>query len=215
MMRLGSVAALTLGFAAAACQSSPAALPYTPYQGINIDSSSLVAPYGCGMGAGQVYRYVATLIEIPIVDGGDASDGARPDAGPDKVLTTGVFDCFADAVFEGTPVAPASFALNIYAFTYAESGAAGIACDPEASPCVPPALDAGANVSGYSWTTTCTAFAETGASIVAQCGPLLPSSADAGVSVGSGADAASNGETSVDAGADAEAAAEPGAQDGG
>jgi hypothetical protein len=203
MMRLRSLAALALGLAAAACQSSPAALPYTPYQGVNIDSSALVAPYGCGMGAGQVYRYVATLVDVPIVDGGDASDGRGPDAGPGKVLAAGVFDCFADGVFEGTPPAPANFALTIYAFTYAESGAAGLACDAEASPCVPPELDAGAAVSGYSWTTTCSASAETAASIIAQCGPLLPASVDAGASM------------NVDASSDGDAPTEPGSHGGG
>src|SRR5580698_7427354 len=126
MMRLGSLAALALGMAGLGCQASAAALVYTPYQGVNIDSSSLVAPYGCGMGPGQVYRYVATLVNVPIVDGGDASDASRADAGPGTILTTGVFDCFADGVFQGTPPAPATFALTIYALTYPESVAAGL-----------------------------------------------------------------------------------------
>jgi hypothetical protein len=200
MMRLGSLAALALGMAGLGCQASAAALVYTPYQGVNIDSSSLVAPYGCGMGPGQVYRYVATLVNVPIVDGGDASDASGADAGPGTILTTGVFDCFADGVFQGTPPAPATFALTIYALTYSESVAAGLACDPEASPCVPPELDAGAQVAGYSWTTTCTASAETSASVTAQCGPLLPSSADAGTDAG--ADAGTDADADADAGAD-------------
>lgn len=203
MMRLGSLATLALGVAGLGCQASAAALVYTPYQGVNIDSSSLVAPYGCGMGPGQVYRYVATLVNVPIVDGGDASDASRADAGPGTILTTGVFDCFADGVFQGTPPAPASFALTIYALTYPESVAAGLACDPEARPCVPPELDAGAQVTGYSWTTTCTASAATSASVTAQCGPLLPPGADADADAGAGTDA--------DAGADAGAGTGAGA----
>jgi hypothetical protein len=186
------------------CNSTPATPTYTPYQGVNIDTSSLVAPYGCGMGPGQVYRYVATIALVP--SGPDASDAARDDggsgvdAGPAKALATGVFDCFADGVFEG--LSAGSFVLTIDAFTFAESEAVGIACDAEASPCAPPALDAGAAIAGYSWTTTCTATVETGASVVAQCGPLeAPTAAirEAGLAAADGP----FGDTSVVAAGDA------------
>lgn len=186
------------------CNSTPATATYTPYQGLNIDTSSLVAPYGCGMGPGQVYRYVATIALAPAIP--DASDAARSDggsaidAGPAQALATGVFDCFADGVFEG--LSPGSFVVTIDAFTFAESEAVGLACDAEASPCAPPALDAGAAIPGYSWTTTCTATVEAGASVVAQCGPLeAPTAAisEAGSAADSGSDATAAGDSSVDA----------------
>ncbi len=178
-----AVPAAMIGLAGTGCQTSPAASTYSPYQGINIDSSSLVAPYGCGTGSGQVYRYVATIRELPPApDGGYPSDAAPSfDAGSGHLLASGIFDCFADGVFEGLPVAPASFVMTIYAFTYAESAVVGFACEAGVSPCVPPALDAGAAPSGYSWTTTCTGSVEAAASNFAQCGPLLPpGAADAG-----------------------------------
>ncbi len=207
MMRPGTFAALALGTAGLGCQASAAARPNTPSQGVNFDSSSLVARYGCGMGPGQVYRYVATLVEVPIVDGGDASNASHVDAGPGTILATGVFDCFADGVFQGTPPAPATFALTVYALTYPETVAAGLACDPEASPCVPPELDAGTLVTGYSWQTTCTANAETSASVTAQCSPLLPP-ASAGTDAGTDADAGPG--MDADAVPDADADAGPG-----
>jgi hypothetical protein len=192
----------------AGCNSTPATATYTPYQGVNIDTSSLVAPYGCGMGPGQVYRYVATIALAPGVP--DASDAARSDggsgidAGPAKALATGVFDCFADGVFEG--LSPGSFVLTIDAFTFAESEAVGLACDAEASPCAPPELDAGAPISGYSWTTTCTATVEAGASVVAQCGPL--EAPTAAISDGSATDSSSDSSAAGDSSVDATAAAD-------
>jgi hypothetical protein len=187
------------------CQTSAPPPPYVPYEGINIDSPSLVAPYGCGTGPDQVYRYVATVNYAPAsADAGDASDAVPSDGGLGEAIATGVFDCFADAVFEGLPVA--SYVVTIYGFTLAESDAAGFACEAGASSCVPPAFDAGATFPGYSWTTTCTATTLAGASPFAQCNELLPSgtaNADGGGGLG--------GDAGADSGADAKPEASPGA----
>jgi len=216
-------ASAVVACASVGCGSSAAVLPYTPYQGLNIDSASLVAPFGCGMGPGQVYRYVASVSELPATpDASDASDASRladagrdasdagrvSDAGAGQVLATGVFDCFYDGVFEGLPPPPASFAVVIYAFTFAESAEAGIACDSEASPCVPPEVDAGAAFSGYSWTTTCTATEEAAASVFALCNPLQASGAaspDAGAN--GSLDAAASGDAPSEAAASFDATA--------
>jgi hypothetical protein len=192
-----------------ACQTSAPPAPYVPYEGINIDSPSLVAPYGCGIGPDQVYRYVATVTYAPgSADAGDASDATGPsDAGVGEALATGVFDCFADGVFEGLPGA-ASYVVTIYGFTFAESEAAGLACEAGAGPCVPPALDAGTTFSGYSWTTTCTATALAGASPFAQCNELLPAgtvNADGGVDSGAETGADSDADANPDAGTGASA----------
>jgi hypothetical protein len=208
------------------CQTSAPPAPYVPYEGINIDSPSLVAPYGCGTGPDQVYRYVATINYAPASpDAGDASDAAgTSDAGLGEALATGVFDCFADGVFEGLPAA--SYVVTIYGFTLAESDAAGLACEAGARPCVPPALDAGTTFPGYSWTTTCTATALAGASPFAQCNELLPpgtagadSSVDSGADAGADSSADAGSEASSDASADAttegEAPTDGGAEGGG
>jgi hypothetical protein len=223
MARRASLSALAasavVACVSAGCDSSTAVLSYTPYQGINIDSASLVAPFGCGTGPGQVYRYVAAVSELPATpDASDASDASRlADAGAGQVLATGVFDCFYDGVFEGLPPPPASFGVVIYAFTFAESAEAGIACDSEASPCVPPQVDAGATFSGYSWTTTCTVTEETAASVYAFCNPLQApgaASPDAGANVSLDAtvsvDASLDATASMDASPDAAAGTDAG-----
>jgi hypothetical protein len=215
---LSALAACALvACASVGCGSSAAVPPYTPYQGINIDSASLVAPFGCGMGPGQVYRYVASVSELPAIPdasdaanaslladaGRDASDAGRvSEAGAGQVLATGVFDCFYNGVLEGLPPPPASFAVVIYAFTFAESAEAGIACDSEASPCVPPQVDAGAAFSGYSWTTTCTATEEASDSVFALCNPLQ---APGAASPDAGANASLDATISVEASPDAAA----------
>jgi hypothetical protein len=161
------------------CGSTATTPPYVPLQGIAIDSAALVGPYGCGTGPGQVYRYVATV-------------SALLDSGAEQVVATGVFDCFADGVFEIGSVAPPDagnlqaagldFVVTIYAFS-AASLPASLACD--SSPCIPPQLEAGAYVPGYGWTTTCTATEVAGAPVTAQCGALVPyGGADAGAHVG-------------------------------
>jgi hypothetical protein len=215
---LRSGAALALCGAALGCQSSTAAPPYTPYQGITIDSAALVAPYGCGMGPTQVYRYVATVAYAPGPANvfGAASLAPLPESfidaasgfhqiglftfgGPQPVLASGTFDCFADAVFEGLPAPPGTFVLTVYAFTYAEGVEAGLACD--SAPCVPPVIDAGTVISGFSWTTTCTATEEAADSVVAQCDPLH-TPADAGADAAAqmpGSDAGTVDAATVDA----------------
>ena len=175
-MRLGGVTALALGFAAAACQSSPAARCHIPYQGINIDSSSLVAPYGCGMGPGQVYRYVATLIEFR-----------------SSMVATPLGWCSAGRRSEQSAHHRCLRLLRRRSFRRNTPGSSQLRPDylrvylcrkrrrwsrmRWGGQPVRPSSNARARTSGYSWTTTCTAFAETGASIVAECGPLLPASA--------------------------------------
>jgi hypothetical protein len=111
----------------------------------------------------------------------DAGEGgaALLDSGAGQVLATGVFDCFADAVFEIGSAPPALLVVAIYAYSLA-SLPASLACD--SSPCAPPQLDAGAYYPGYGWTTTCTATELAGTPVTAHCRPLEPyGAADAGM----------------------------------
>jgi hypothetical protein len=162
--------------ASAACSETGTTLAYTPYTGVNIDSTALVAPFGCGTGAGQVYRYLAVINYEPLADAG--ADAAVPSA--PGLPAAAVVDCFANGVFENLPFPSSSlssyeFAIAIYAYDFA-SLPQELTCGT--APCV---LDAGAaQVAGMSanWTTSCVATEEMGASLFAVCGALAPSEAN-------------------------------------
>jgi len=189
-----------------ACTSTTTTLPYTPITGIIILSRSLVDGYGCGTadaGPGVIYRYAAVLTYAPPDGGTDAS-------ATQAFTLTNVFDCFADGVFENLPTVEGStFDLKIYAYTKASYDAAALpptlgcmpgqsgdaSCTP-ASQALTPSQQAAAD-----WTTTCYATQQSGAPVLATCGPLEAVGVTGAVDASSG--------TSADAsGGDAQSAAE-------
>jgi hypothetical protein len=184
-----SVAAGAAALALAGCPSTTTTTGYTPYTGVIIRSSQLVAGFGCGTGPGQVYRYAAVVYHL----------GA--DAGPTgNAFASNVFDCFSDGVFENLDADDAgntSYFLTIQAYERA-SFPPGLSCDP-AGAC--PTWDVStvlASAAQASWTTTCTATQQAGVPVLAVCQPL--GAADGGAGDAS-ADAAA--EATVDGGADA------------
>jgi len=155
--------------ALAGCPGAATTTAYTPVTGILIRSTSLVAGYGCGTGAGQVYRYAALLSYTD--DGGSA--------GP--VTYSGVSDCYSDALFSNLPADDAgslSFDLTIIAWNKTSFPAA-LACDPsdvgEAgfTACPGDTPDTVASNEGTpNWITHCTATQQYGISVLAVCDPL-------------------------------------------
>jgi len=171
------VAALLVAAGACVLAGCPAAATtpaYYPITGIVIRSSSLVAGYGCGTGAGQVFRYAAFLSYT--------DDGGPP--GP--VVYSGVFDCYSDGVFSNLPADDAgslSFDVHIIAWNEASFPAA-LDCDPgdvsEAgfTTCPGDTPDIVASNEGTpNWNTNCGATQQFGASVLAVCAPLAPTGA--------------------------------------
>lgn len=155
----------------AACPSTATTTSYTPITGITIESSSLVAGYGCGTAPGQVYAYAALL-------------SYTDDAGASKSpVYSGVFDCYANAQFANLPEndgGALSFDVQIFAWDQA-SFPQVLRCLPSTSSPASAADCPGDSVSTVlsnagtpNWTTTCTATQELGVSAIAVCAPLTP-----------------------------------------
>ncbi|HEY5145248.1 MAG TPA: hypothetical protein VII82_00710 [Polyangiaceae bacterium] len=182
-----AVAIAPLAAMSGACTSTTTTLPYTPITGIVILSRSLVAGYGCGTadaGPDEIYRYAAVLTSAPPDGGTDASASQLP--------LTNIFDCFADGVFEN--LQGSTFDLKIYAYKKASYDAAALplslGCTPGQSSdasCTPaaqaltPSQEAAAD-----WTTTCYATQQSGAPVLATCGPLEGAGATGAVDASSG-----------------------------
>jgi hypothetical protein len=143
-----------------ACQSSTTPLSYTPITGIIVPAANIVAGHGCGTGPDQVYKYVVAV----------AYAGA--DGGPTCLLYLGVFDCFADGVFEMLPYDGGSmtYALSVYAYDKAGYPSSLDVCTPGA--CYPSPSMAGEFAAAAQWETTCAATQQQGAPSSANCGPL-------------------------------------------
>jgi hypothetical protein len=202
----GGAACAAVALVLAGCPNTVSTSIYTPPTGIQIDSQTLVAGVGCGSGPGQVYRYAA-VVGPPAKDGGFGTGGMTP-------ITSGVFDCFSDALFTNLPSpdgGPTDFGLDIYAYDRASFPAELGGCEnlPLSMSCPG---DHPSVVLRYAvqatWTTHCRATQSQGVPQVAQCPqPLEPTPADAGVESDAGGDATTGG----DAGdASAEAADAPG-----
>jgi hypothetical protein len=186
------------------CPSNSSTSVFTPVTGIGIDSTSLVAGLGCGIGTGQVFQYAVVLSYQSQADGGvDAgASGAASDAGTVPPGISGVFDCFADGLFSNLPPSDAgatSFVLSVFAFneatfpaslscsttedgSTAKGSSTGVSC-PGNNP-----ANVNAVASRANWTTTCTAPQVDGVTVFAVCNPLVPT----GVSGDAGADASGN-----------------------
>jgi len=168
---LAAPLAVVAACALAGCPGAATTTTYTPITGILIRSSSLVAGYGCGTAAGQVYQYAALLSYI--------NDGGPP--GP--VEYSGVFDCYSDGLFSNLPADDAgslSFNVTIVAWNQASFPAA-LQCDPADSDqgeagfttCPGDTPDTVANDEGIpNWITNCTATQQSGISVIAVCAPL-------------------------------------------
>ena len=188
-MRVAYLLAL-LGFALAAgwgalegCASNAPTTSYTPITGIEIPSADIVAGHGCGAGSpNQVYKYAAVVGAV-----GDADGAADGGAGVTtaQLVTSGVFDCFADGVFSNLPQDDAgnsNFAVTIYAYNQCSfpqalacSSNAGTACPAEDPNFVTQSVAAQPS----NWTTTCTATQTPSVTVIAYCPPLQPRGAAA------------------------------------
>jgi len=193
---LAAPLAVVAACALAGCPGAATTTTYTPITGILIRSSSLVAGYGCGTAAGQVYQYAALLSYI--------NDGGPP--GP--VEYSGVFDCYSDGLFSNLPADDAgslSFNVTIVAWNQASFPAA-LQCDPQDSDqgeagfttCPGDSPDTVATEEGIpNWITNCTGTQQSGISVLAVCAPLTPTGS--GGSDG-GSDDASSGDAASTAG---------------
>jgi hypothetical protein len=193
--------------AVAACTSSTTTTTFTPITGIEIDSASLVAGFGCGTGENQVYRYVAALNFASGLDGG--APGAA--VVQSNVPLTNIFECFSDGVFENLPPSDAgslTFKVSIFAYSQSAYIAAGLPanlgcppmqdggfCSPSSTPITSGQEDKA------SWRTLCTATQQAGTPVIAVCPPLSTTEAPG---ADASSDAARDGE--VDAGPDVAAA---------
>jgi hypothetical protein len=165
---LAAPLAVAAACALAGCPGAATTTIYTPITGILIRSSSLVAGYGCGTDAGQIYKYAALLT---YADDGGAS-------GP--VVYSGVFDCYSDGLFSNLPADDAgslSFDVTIVAWDQASFPAA-LACDPSIedggfTACPGDVPGTVASSEGIpNWITTCSATQQSGISVLAVCAPL-------------------------------------------
>jgi hypothetical protein len=167
--RAPATAALACSLIAfAGCTTSGLAAAYTPITGIQISAADIVAGRGCGRGSGQVYKYAAVVAY--------ADDGGVPG----QLLTSGVFDCFADGIFSNLPLLDGGsslFEVSIYAYDQASFPKA-LDCPQSATPC--PGDDASAVLpweNAANWTAICTASQVQGVTTIAACEPLSPSPA--------------------------------------
>ncbi len=206
---LGVLLAAAGASAVAACTSSTTTTTFTPITGIEIQSASLVAGFGCGTEPNQVFRYVATLSFASGPDGG----GVGAPVFQSGVPLTNIFECFSDGVFENLPTSDAgslTFKVSVFAYNQSAYIAAGLPDDlgcppiPDGGFCAPSSTPVTAGQEGKaSWTTLCTATQQAGTPVIAVCPPLV-STTEAPETDG-GPDAARDG--ALDAAPDATSAA--------
>jgi len=176
IVALGSLGAgaacVALALALAGCPNTASTSIYTPPTGIQIDSQDLVAGVGCGPGPGQVYRYAAVVTQV--------ADAGTP------FVTSGVFNCYSDALFTNLPSPDGGstlYSIAVFAYDSASFPAALGGCEYDTlnAPC--PGDDASV-VKRYesqaTWKTTCTATQFQGVPQIATCGQLEPTGAVAG-----------------------------------
>ena len=104
------------------CATGAASTGYTPITGIQILAAAITVGRGCGTGADQVFKYAA-VVSVAAADGGQLAS-APP-------LASGVFDCFADAIFSNltTDASTQPYFVSIFAFN-AASFPPGLTCPP-------------------------------------------------------------------------------------
>jgi hypothetical protein len=128
---------------------------------------------------------------------------SRPGDGgaPGAPLSSNVFDCFSDGVFENlSDSGTERFSLEVLAFTK-DGFPAALQClggvDPTGNPCavVTDPGYAGQFAADARWRTTCSATQQAGVPVLAVCPQLEPTDSGAGTDGGDGgaADASSDG----------------------
>ena len=181
----------------AGCPNTASTSIYTPPTGIQIDSQNLVEGIGCGPGPGQVYRYAA-VIGDPEKDGGvGIAMGTTP-------ITSGVFDCFSDALFANLAQpdgGPTDYGIDIYAYDRASFPAELGGCENLPLNVSCPGDDASV-VRHYAaqatWTTHCRDTQTQGVPQFANCDPLEPAPVEGGMQSDAG-DATTSGDASGEA----------------
>lgn len=159
---VASAGALAAAEALLACDTTTVTAAISPVTGIIIRSEGLVVGKGCGVGATQIFKYAAIVIN---------SDGL-PVAGA-------TYDCFADGTFvnlAATDGGSFSFQVKIAAFNAAAYNAQASAIEDAAGRADVAALAA----LKPTWTTDCTASQQQDIEVLAVCAPLTVSGASAG-----------------------------------
>jgi len=167
------------------CATNAPTVSYTPITGIEIPSADIVAGHGCGGASGQVFKYAAVVAYQTTADAGPADEAGTTGS---ALVTSGVFDCFADGIFSNLPAddaGNAKFVISIYAYN-ACAFPMDLACPPNAaSACnaeTPSFVAPFVASQPSSWTTTCTATQIPGVTVIAYCPPLEQQGAPAACS---------------------------------
>lgn len=162
---------LIAGAALAACSTGATTPPVPPITGIEIRADALIGGLGCGTQPGQVYRYVAILL--------DTTNSAAPNG---IVLSAQSYDCFADAIFSNlnaTANGGYTFRMLVYLYdlpTYTADQAsikAGLAKIATWDGAPPPNFVNPFSTIAASWTTSCTATQTANIEALAVCDPLV------------------------------------------
>jgi hypothetical protein len=169
----------------AGCTQSSATTFYTPITGIQVRASDVTSGHGCGLGTGQVYKYVA------LVSNADDDAGRPP-------FTSGVFDCFADGLFSNLSSlvdgGDSRFRVDVYEYDSCAFPCKKLACAQVVCPCdggvapAGPATCPGDDAAVASqvvatapanWRATCTATEAAGITSIATCVTVEPNDSDA------------------------------------
>lgn len=153
-----AVVASAASFAAAeallACAATTVAPTISPVTGIIIRSEQLVVGKGCGLGATQIFKYAAIVLN-----------------GDDVAVAGATYDCFADGTFvnlAATDGGSFSFKVVIAAFNSAAYRAQSSAIEVAANRADIALL---AKLKA-TWTTDCVASQQQDIEVLAVCGPL-------------------------------------------
>jgi hypothetical protein len=137
-----------------ACSDAAVSPTISPVTGIIIRSEQLVIGKGCGLGATQIYKYAAIVIN-----------------GDNVPVAGATYDCFADGTFvnlAATDGGSFSFKVAIAAFNASAYNAQSSAIEAAANR---------ADLGGLArlratWTTDCVASQQQDIEVLAVCGPL-------------------------------------------
>lgn len=170
---------LIAGATLAACSTGATTPPVPPITGIEIRAEALIGGLGCGTQPGQVYRYVAILL--------DTTNDAAPNG---IVLSAESYDCFADAIFSNlnaTANGGYTFRMLVYLYDFptynadqanmATSIQAGLAKIARWDGAPPPNFVNPFSTIPASWTTSCTATQTANIEALALCDPLVSGAA--------------------------------------
>jgi hypothetical protein len=168
LARIASFAAVALVAlaGAASCSSAGTTEIVAPITGIMVRAETVTRGRGCGLGATQVFRYVAVVF------------GRNPTntAAFDQFVAGNVYDCFTDAQFVQLPVSGGTtdYQVRVYAYNATAYEAAGdariraAATNPSNLPATNP-----------TFSTTCSAQQILDVQTLAVCQPLTAGSAGA------------------------------------